>query len=1378
MRFRRLFKTIRGQLIAWFLLIAAAPLVVFGLATYRQRVAVVKNEAFSKLQAVRDLKAQRINDWLDDLFGDVETIAAHTRTLLAPGETRHPIARDAARKALREYLLGYLTFHSALSEIQLVDPATAKVLVSTNGQHEGEDRSASPSLTVPLRTKKILFEDIHHSTITGGRRMNFAVPVLMPGPEAIVAAVVVVDVSIEVLDRHIGDRTGMGETGETLVVNRDVVALSELRWHPDAALKLKISAAPSVLAAQGKTGVIEEKDYRGVPVLAAYTFIPRTGWGVVAKQDQAELYAPIVLLERTLLLLFPVCLALVGLVAVTVARYLSRPILEMQTTAEAIRGGNLAARNRVDRSDELGFLARAFNGMADNIENQMAEARGNREIMEAMVHPATLAAFCGELLPVVLRATQSDMGAFYLLAADGKLVPAASMGLSSEALEPFDATHLEGALGTALSSREVVLLREIPQDTRYTFRTIAGTAVPREMLTIPVVVREKVAAVIALVSLREYSLKSLAVVEKSLSAVGIGFANILAGEETRRLASELSARNVELEAQAAKLHTQSTELEAQALDLQKQSGTLQDQNAELEVQSIRVAEANRLKSEFLSNMSHELRTPLNSVMALSRVLLMQGKGRFTAEEASYLEIIERNGKHLLSLINDILDLAKIESGRMEIGAEEFSLGERIGAVAEGLQPICRDKGIELTIDVEEGLPRLFTDGRRVHQIFQNVIGNAVKFTPAGRVSVTARRQGDEIVVVVADTGIGIPEKDLPHIFDEFRQADGTAARSFEGTGLGLAIASRSARLLGGRISVKSTFGTGSTFTVFLPVNPSSPLPVSTTERTSIASAGHPGVLASDRRRTVLVVDDDPRDASLIAGFLAGEGYDAVTALSGKEALRLAEVHRPFAITLDVLMPDMDGWEVLGGLKRNPITASIPVIIVSMSEDRETGLALGAIAVVAKPVDRGALLAEVRRVAPSDRPSVLVVDDEMADRKLVAGIFEAEGLEVRQASDGKECLAMLSERLPDVVTLDLIMPGMGGFEVLAILRRDPRTRHLPVVIVTAHDLSAKERELLKDTVVSVVEKNRLASGELLKEIAGILDRLGKWPGARASRGNRLLLVEDSEPAVIQIRMVLEAAGYCVEVARSGEEALAKMAGPPPDGIILDLMMPGIDGLTTLERMRGTRATARTPVLILTAKDLTAADLGRLSANNVHQLVQKGDLDRDGLLLEVARLLGRAPKKPEKIEAPPVAEAPLRKPVPRPRGPGQLPRVLAVEDNPDNMTTLWAILKGKCTLLEARDGEEALKAARERSPDLILLDISLPGQDGMAVIARLREDPATRDIPVIALTAHAMTGDREKLLAAGCDGYLSKPIEVDRLLEVIEHWLGRREGSEGR
>ena len=410
----------------------------------------------------------------------------------------------------------------------------------------------------------------------------------------------------------------------------------------------------------------------------------------------------------------------------------------------------------------------------------------------------------------------------------------------------------------------------------------------------------------------------------------------------------------------------------------------------------------------------------------------------------------------------------------------------------------------------------------------------------------------------------------------------------------------------------------------------------------------------------------------------------------------------------------------------------------------------------------------------------MTEDDPVDRGFIARTLAEDGYDVREAASGSECLARVAERIPDAITLDLVMPGMSGFEVLDALRSDPATRQVPVIVVTARDLSREERDHLRGRVGSVLEKSRISPGTLLSEVGRTLARLaGTSHGAQRragtvtparpapAGGRRVLVVEDSEPAIVQVRSALESAGYTVDVARGGEEAIERMRSVPPDGIVLDLMMPRVDGFAVLERMRGTPATARTPVLILTAKDLTREDLGRLSANNVRQCIQKGDVDRAELIRQVGLMFdGGARRAAEPPPPPPPVPARSR----RAPAPGELPTVLAVEDNPDNMTTLRAILGGRCRFVAATDGDEGLEAARRERPHVVLLDISLPKRDGPAVARLLRDDPSTRDIPIVALTAHAMKGDEERFLASGFDGYVAKPIDLDHLLGTLERLIG--------
>ncbi len=1213
------FSSIKTRLMAWFFVAALLPLVIVGAVIYWQRVEVLKAGIFDKLGAIRELKVGEINKWLDEKAGDVRAFAriAETENIDAvfsskPGTPNHAGTIRTLSATLNQFHESYHDY----TELSIVSAKTGRIVVSTDHSLEGTDVSGSRYLTEPLRTGEVYISDIYESRSLNRPTMEFSAPIYPRGrkreaPYGALVARIDLERSVYAL---LLNRTGLGSTGETLIVNKDVIALNELRWHSRAPLQLKIDAEPALLAVRGKTGVVESLDYRGEKVLAAHTQIPRTGWGFVAKMDLKEVYAPIRELLVSILFLVSIGTAVIYLISLFLARRMTQPILAMTEVAKRIRGGDLSARNRISSEDEIGFLQESFNEAADSVAFRIEMEKKGADIAETLILPKELKEFAGTVLGKLMEITESQLGAFYLGRTDGNLFePLAAIGVNPELLENFDAAIFEGEFGRALTTGEMSHIRDIPEGTLFKFKTFAGTAIPREMITLPVIVKREVRGMICLASLGGYSEAALAILNQpAIIALNTAFANLLANDETRRLAVELREINQELQAQAE-------ELEAQAEELRKQSEELQGQNVELEQQRLAVEEASRLKSQFLSNMSHELRTPLNSVMALSHVLMMQAGAKLSAEEVNYLEIIERNGKNLLTLINDILDLSKIEAGRMDVHPKPFSLRQTIENIVESIAPLAAEKRIELRQEIPDDLPPLESDEIRVSQVLQNLVANAVKFTDAGSVTVSVKSDPETFSVRVADTGIGIAANDLPYIFDEFRQVDGTSARRHEGTGLGLAIARRAARMLGGEIAVQSALGEGSTFIATLPAVWQGNAPVH--EQIVIRRPSRVKL----KRKTVLVVDDEPEMAAMISRYLLQEGYNTLTATSGAEALKLALRERPFAVTLDIVMPDMDGWEVLQSLKKNPETKEIPVIVVSISENRETGFALGAIGHVTKPVSKKLLISEIRKIGGRGIRSIMIVDDNNLDRQQIRRIIdEEEGLTPIVAEDGAACLELIRKQLPDVLVLDLMMPEPDGFAVLEKIRSNPDTRDLPVIVVTAKDLTKEDRKKLSGNVFSVLEKSAATSDTLLAEIKRILLDLGGLPKhsgpEKPASPPRILLVEDNEAAIIQVKAVLESAGYITDAARGGQEAFDYVSHTIPDGIILDLMMPEIDGFDVLEKIRGTQETAKIPVLVLTAKDLTPEDFQRLRANHVRQLVQKGDVDRESLLSKVRSMLG--------------------------------------------------------------------------------------------------------------------------------------------------------------
>ena len=1353
--------SIKTRLRFWFFGVAILPLLIASVILYQQRTNSIKDEAFIKLTAIRDLKIRQINDWIKERSGDINVITDDLESMSlknknSEGRLYHLEKIKKTGKLLNAYVKNYLSWN----DIFYFDAISHKIIYSSNPTKKELDRSTSDFITEVLSQKNVSTSNIHHSKSLGRPVMLFAKVVYDSRERNNIKGVVAAQVDLNSsLYNLLLDRSGMGSTGETLIVNKNRIALNELRWYKDAPLRLLIKAKPAVLASQGKIGITESNDYRNEPVLAAYGYIPNTQWGFVAKQDQSEVYSAIDGLIKGITIILAIALVAVFLISMFIANSIARPVLEMTQISKRLKQGDLSARNRISTDDELGFLSDNFNQMADSVESQVYIQKTVAELTEKLIVSNNMKVFSEILIKHLMKLTGSNLSAFYLKnRSNDQFEPLYSIGVVSDSLEAFDASKLEGEFGKVLVTKKISIIDDIPEDTIFRLKLSIGVALPKTIITIPIIIFGHVVAIVSLASIKKVSADQLKIIELVQLSINTIFANIEANEATKILASELEHKNVELKAQAD--------------EMKSQSSALSEQNQELDMQRTQVEAANRLKSEFLSNMSHELRTPLNSIMALSRILIRRTKDSLSEEESGFLEIISRNGKNLLSLINDILDLSKIEAGKTEFDAKQFKLSHTLQTILDSVRHIADEKGVQINSEIEESVPDITSDETRIHQILQNVIGNAIKFTETGSVDISVLSDTRYINIIVKDTGIGISEKALPFIFTEFRQADGSASRQFEGTGLGLAIAYKAAKLLGGNISVESQLDQGSKFTIRLPIKQSFTEHYSdnvlqeTTVEPDLSSL-------NSNQKLILVVDDDPEAVQLISGFLQEEGYRTITADRGETALKLAEKYHPFAITLDTIMPEMDGWEVLQRIKENIKTENIPVIIISIADDKKTGFALGATGYITKPVARKTLVSEIHKVDCLTPHSILLVDDNEIELMEMKRMIESDQSMIAiPVNSGRKCLDYVDHSSPDVIILDLIMPEMNGFEVLKSLRSKESTKHIPVIISTAKDLSMQEQKLLQKQAESILTKQD-SPDKLLKELKQFLLKLA--PKTLPSGKSKILLVEDNESTIIQVTNILQEEGYQVDVARGGLEAIQFVQKSIPDGIILDLMMPEMNGFQVLETIRGTRATASIPVLILTAKDMTKEDLKQLSANNVQQLVQKGDVDPENLIFRIELMLGPKLNKEPTIsmheeESKHQVKAKVGRAMKKINSAKQ--SILIVEDNPDNMTTIKAILGDDYYIMEAFDGESGLNMVFENLPDLVLLDMSLPKMDGFSVVQKIKSNESVQNIPVIAITALAMKGEQEKILDAGCDDYISKPIDVDPFMDKIKIWLEKQ------
>jgi CheY-like chemotaxis protein/HAMP domain-containing protein len=986
------------------------------------------------------------------------------------------------------------------------------------------------------------------------------------------------------------------------------------------------------------------------------------------------------------------------------AANLTTQVRAIAEVATAVTKGDLTRSIQVEAQGEVASLKDNINEMIRNLrETTLINAeqdwlKGNLAKFTRMLQGQKDLLTVGRLILSELAPVVSAQHAvFYTMdstaGGDARLKLLASYAFKERKHVSTEFRLGEGLVGQAALEKQRILLTNVPPD--YVQITSGlGQSVPLNIIVLPVLFEGEVKAVMELASFERFNKTHLAFLEQLTESIGIVLNTIEANSRTEELLKQSQGLARELQSQQEELQQTNEELEEKAKLLASQNAEVERKNKEveqarraLEEKAEQLALTSKYKSEFLANMSHELRTPLNSLLILANQLGDNPDGNLTPRQIEFARTIHSSGQDLLVLINDILDLSKIESGTVTVEVGDLAFSDLTEFVERTFKHVAESRSLDFKIEVDPALPKTVqTDTKRLQQVLKNLLANAFKFTEKGTVTLRMRaaasgwspdqgvlnRARSVVAFEVVDTGIGIPGDKQQIIFEAFQQAMGGTSRKYGGTGLGLAISREISRLLGGELKLeRSVPGEGSTFVLYVPQSytagpkeragtapgPAPRLPARALE--SPARPGSPAVMrseivfappeplsaedsADDREdvkpgdRVLLIVEDDHAFSRFLYDLAHEKGFKAVVTSRGANALALARELKPSAITLDISLPDIDGWRVLERLKEDAVTRHIPIHFISVADEPERALKQGALGFLHKPADRAALVAAfetLRGFVDRRVKTLLVLEDDEIQRNSILDLVGNGDVKAVPVASGEEALKVLETEHFDCMVLDLLLPDMSGLELLQRIKKQPQLRSLPIVVYTGKDISRdEEREL-----------QRLAQTIILKDV------------------------------------------------RSPERLL----------------------------------------------DETALFLHRNSAHlpeQKRQMIEK--LHQSDTLL--------AGKK-----------------------------VVLVDDDVRNIFAMTSVLeRHKMEVLPAETGQDALDLLEQHPEvDVVLMDIMLPEMDGYETTRRIRQVPAFKDLPVIALTAKAMKGDREKCLEAGASDYIAKPVDTEQLLSLLRVWLYR-------
>ncbi len=954
--------------------------------------------------------------------------------------------------------------------------------------------------------------------------------------------------------------------------------------------------------------------------------------------------------------------------------------------ANTIARGDYSA-NVEPRSDK-DTLGQALENMTRKLRESAREIReqdwlksGISELNAGMSGKKNLEDLGKEISGFMASYLHAQVGLIYIKK-DEKLQLIASYALQDNANKFSKRALGEGLVGQAAESQEMIVIDNPKSEEPKIDFTIEQVS-PKSYMVAPFIYEGELIGVVQIGGNKHFTPLQKQLFEMTMDSVAVAVNAAIAHTRLQELLQQSQEQQEKLEVQQEELRQTNEELEEQAKALKSSENTLHQQKEELSVINEELEErtkalerekdkikeknqelesahkqieqkaadlekASQYKSEFLANMSHELRTPLNSILVLSQLMMKNEKNNLTEKQVEFAKTIHTSGNDLLELINEILDLSKVEAGKLKLNIERVYLQEVCDNIDRAFRPVAQKKGLDFHISIDKGLPEfIYSDPQRMIQVIKNLMSNALKFTEQGYVKLQIHKPGPDfpfrnqnlkernpIAISVIDTGVGIPENKQELIFEAFQQADGTTSRKYGGTGLGLSISKSFALLLEGEMNLKSEEGKGTTFTLVLPESvaskkaaepeqqPEKPTPgqqVSDSQPHESKPKEEPRISGAEKKKTkkpvveddrntikegdkfILIIEDDPKFARILYDMAGENEFKALIAYEGETGIHYADYYNPSAIILDVMLPGIDGWEVMARLKNNLKTRHIPVHFVSATDKSLRAMKMGAIGYLTKPVTSEQLEKLFRKISDMinrQEKKLLVIDDEAIIRKSIEGLVGKSGVLIKSVGSGREAFKILKEEVFDLVILDLGLEDMSGFDLLEMIKKEKTIPQIPVIVYTGQELTQEEEHSLKRYAESIIIKGARSPERLLAEATLFLHKQEKELPEKQQeklkhivaekqailKNKHILLADDDMRNLFALSSVLESHGMKITMARNGKEALEKLeaADPPVDLILMDIMMPEMDGFEAIRRIRKMTKFEDLPVIALTAK----------------------------------------------------------------------------------------------------------------------------------------------------------------------------------------------------